>query len=291
MKRVLVVQVSVTENDLLRYMHTLEHSLSNLLRFTAVNVKILLVLQSSSSTPVVPGFILKNDKVCVKRTSRFSVSVARNLGISYARSIGASHIIFHDSSICVSAEFAKFTEICIIKNFAVGSGVIQWGESALKKVRDVDTIRITRTRPSALKNPYVYTYIFRIDILGSINFCEWLGPGAATLFNAGEDVVFLTKLFAPLGKGKLIMHCSDALVFHPPRPADGSKHLAYAHAQGALVRWLVRPENLSLQVFLYFFLFFGNALIRAVLRKTWREILLLRLRGFLSSKTFHQLVN
>lgn len=292
MPRVLAVQVSVTEYDLLRYIDTLEDSLSRLVALEAVDVRVFLVLQSSSDSPVIPDVLLINNRVHVEIINIFSASFARNLGIAYARSIGASHIMFHDSSIGVSVEFAKFAEICVVDDFVVGVGKIKWTDPALQKAGAIASVSVTQMLPSALKNPYVYTYVFRVNDLGSIGFCERLGPGTNTLFNAGEDVVFLTQLFSFLGKEKLIMHGLDAFVFHPPRPLDGAKHLAYAYAQGALLRWLIKPENLSWQVIFYFFMFFGNALVRALFfQKTWPKILVLRLRGFLSSKKFHQVVS
>jgi len=63
---------------------------------------------------------------------------------------------------------------------------------------------------------------------------------------------------------------------------DNSKHLAYAEAQGTLLRWILFCRRANFIDFVYGFLFFANAFIKAVLlKRNYVRILLLRFKGFL----------
>ncbi|WP_312841796.1 glycosyltransferase family 2 protein [Stutzerimonas chloritidismutans] len=287
MKKKLLVQVSVTESDFELYGKVLFCSLNNLVRKVKFAVSVILVYQSSGSGPSnLPGS-LYGLKIVV--TPIFGVSAARNAGLDHARQHGYDYILFHDASVFVTDSFVELVNITIAKNLCVSKGVVRWTSDLLSN--PVTDFIIADGYANPIYDTYVGSYVFNVDFLSGMSFSNNLGPGSETVLKAGEDVVFLNKLFSYAGRVKLPV-CKTAFINHLPRPADGSKRLMYAEAQGVLLRWMLNPKRVSLWGGIYFFAFFGNALFSCVLRrKNSFEILTLRLKGFCDFDNKRRFIN
>ncbi|MGH2569691.1 MAG: hypothetical protein ACRDGR_00605, partial [bacterium] len=114
-----------------------------------------------------------------------------------------------------------------------------------------------------------------------IRFDESIGPGEVTSLKSGEDVLFLTQVVVANDARRALRF--EACTFHPSRPPDFSKHLAYAEGQGSLFVRLLRSRmrrSLKAVVLASFGLFLGNGLVRVLtFRRRSARILALRLRG------------
>lgn len=287
MKR-LIVQVSITENDFPLYKETLLASLKKILNLVEVDVRVFVVYQYTNIAK--PDEVLFADtRVTLFSTMNFGVSLARNTGLKYARENDADYIVFHDASILFSSNYIKFINLVIAENISVAKGPLYWGGE--KNSKDNAAIILTKKKINPIFDTCVCSYIFKLSALNQLAFNELVGPGEKTLMSAGEDVVFLYRLFG--GRIPIALdYCDDATVYHPPRPSDNSKHLAYAESQGTLVRWMVCENKLNFAVATYFFAFFGNAIIRFILRKPAAdEMLARRWRGFLDTARMRKRLN
>lgn len=274
----ILVQVSVTEHDIFDRLASLRVSLTRIVNVFGSDASIYIVYQTTETQvdSSLLGFLSPHVKLEVSRI--FNASLARNMGIAYAKKYGYHYIYFHDSSITVGVGFAKLMRSAVCAGLPVAKGVVVWDEAPEKYLGG--SLDISCEKLSLIFNCYVWSYIFSLNFLGEHRFSEHVGPGSGTRLKAGEDLAFLYQIF----EHKLFVSapvCRAAIVFHPPRPKDKSKELAYGESQGVLLRWLISRNRLSPWVWVYFVLFFGNGFFSiCILKPKARDIFLSRIKGF-----------
>ena len=116
-------------------------------------------------------------------------------------------------------------------------------------------------------------------MLEKVSFNEKIGPGSDGLIAAGEDSDFLHQIILH-HPGTEILKIAGYIT-HPAR-LNHDRQLSYARGQGALYRYLI-GKTCSREIYLYFFLFWANALVGVmILRPNAVQVLCQRLKGFLS---------
>lgn len=276
-----LVQVSVTGNDILKYKHSLIESFSNLRMCDTATVYFLVVYQSESGGDDQVSELMEEDVETI-HSSVFSASRARNMGIDYAVENDFDFILFHDASLVFSPHFLTLARasMSLGKN-VIARGKVTWKEEGLFRTdNDKGQKLYFRRFFRVMPYPYIWLYVFPVKDLESTRFNEEIGPGKNVFPNCGEDVMFLLDYFsAQPKKGLLIDH--DALVFHPPRNSDKSKQLEYARGQGRLYRMLLRRKSLPCHIYFSFLFFVINSVRYAVFfGEAGREIFKKRWQGF-----------
>ncbi len=245
MKNRLLVQVSLTEAELSHCRSVLPASLQNFHEHLGSAVHILIVYQSEKGG--LPSELIRAlPGAEVETTSCFSVSAARNRGLVRARQDGFQYIYFHDARVFCHLSFLAMVKRAMEEDLALCLGRVRWSEQTLsnEQRRRVSRLclptsgHIRWRRPSPIRHTYLWAYLFRLELLTDLQFNPRVGPGREAVLPAGEDTLFLTQLLAVRPELR-VSYFPRAQVCHPPRPADWSKHLAYARAQGTLLRFLV----------------------------------------------------
>ena len=280
------------------YVETLKYSVRTILNECRdFEIHVILMLQSSTSDfsandCELTDFSnkLKEDltSISVVHLQKCSVSLARNIGIDLSIENGCSHVYFHDISIVVSKEFAgNFPRMNNVIDYAC-SGSPKFSSFTLPLMPS-NSSNINNYEPNFLKsisypafNPYVWTYIFPINMISDIRFCENIGPGSDTKIKSGEDYIFLSDV---LRKSRFysLRSKNKSFVYHPLRKKFGEKSLIYAKGQGfsakAVFMKYKRPSDL-----LYIFLFIINSFFKIILMKQNSvRIFKDRIRGLLLS--------
>jgi hypothetical protein len=275
----LLVNITLLDSEWPACRASLARSVGSFYRSFRDEVFFHFVLQTKSGAGIdVSELGVPATQVEVCSVTRLSVSAARNRGIDYGRRHGFESIVFHDASLLfLPAACAFFRDHHL-------SGVLRCGYAfAAPQEQEEpaagDAYRCRATGVGRRHSTYVWTYCFPLRMIQA-TFDERFGPGESTRYNCGEDVLFLRENLAGNRAGTLL-EMTGVGVLHPPRPADFSKHLAYAYGQGK-VRRIVLGEDRDLFALLSVAGFFGNAVLRALLlRKNGFRILRSRLAGFL----------
>lgn len=275
----LLVNITVTDSDWHAFRDSIARSMRNFRGYLADDVFFHIVFQTKKRTRIdVQGLGVPAAQIETCYVEKFSVSAARNLGIAYGRRRGFESIVFHDASLLF------LPAACAFFRDKYRSGVLRCGFAfAAQETQGAglaaDSYQFRATRMSRRRNTYVWTYCFPLRTIPAM-FDERFGPGDATRYNCGEDVLFLREYLAA-NREEPLLEMSGVGVLHPPRPADFSKHLSYAYGQGKVHRIVLRDDR-DLFALLNVAAFFGNALLRALLlRKNGFRILRARLAGFL----------
>jgi hypothetical protein len=275
----LLVNITLLDSEWPAYRASLGRSIKNFYLSFRDEVFFHFILQSKTGMRIdVAELGVPPTQVEVVRTTRLSVSAARNRGIEYARRQRFDSIVFHDASLLF------LPAACAFFRDHHHSGLLRCGHAFA--VPETHGDRVTeesyRCRASTMDRrriTYVWTYCFPLQTIPA-PFDERFGPGESSCYNCGEDRLFLRAYLAANRAGTLL-EMTGVGVLHPPRPADYSKHLAYAYGQGKVHR-IALNEDRDLFAFLEVAAFFGNALLRALLlRKNGFRILRSRLAGFL----------
>ena len=286
----LLVVIPVLYREWVQYRDSLLLSVSNIYSEFGDNVVFYFVFQDKavSELDVCDSRVLEKYPCEIIFSDVLNVSAARNMGIRRAKSLTAKFIIFHDCSVIYpkrSLQFFKHNldsldESCIAQLKVAFHDYRFIGELNGESVDEmVEPSPFTLSKVNPIRDCYLWSYLFIVDKIKSI-FDESIGPGERTTYKSGEDVLFLFDYFVKGG-----IHSSkvalSAIVIHPPRPSDYSKHLLYARGQGRLFRLLLRSYPKDVNVWKYFVLFWGNALVRVfLLRKNSCNILFRRMLGF-----------
>lgn len=275
MSRVLV-QISLTDTEWPEVSRSLQRSMENLRTSSEHMVRFLIVFQGKNGAE--PDELRAADTEIIV-TPEKSVSKARNVGINYAQINGFDALLFHDSSLVYEPGFLSIVdETFSAKPEEIVKARIQWG---LRRRRPEG---FRRSIVTIFRHSYVWSYLFDPMKIGDLRFDERLGPGEKTCITCGEDVLFMLQYISK--NDVRFVRASRQVVFHPPRPDDLSKQLAYAEGQGALYRcFLARFHQLRLDLrftLLVEFLLFAANSIRLMLLKgrRGRDIFQRRLRGF-----------
>ena len=226
-----------------------------------------------------------NINIEFKKINFLGVSNARNICIERACEKNARFIMFHDVSVFWHREAAMFMYAHRNDNIAIRVNL------AYENINDVllDENHQERTVASFRNkkiNPiyahYVGSFLFNVKDLPTLRFDTRFGPGQATRFKSGEDVIFLFDYFSKK-KSYWSHEAKNVLIYHPPRNRDYSKHMIYALGQGRMFNVLLRRHRVF-SLYIDVLLFFGNALLRCLmLRRNSLRIFILRIQGFLSS--------
>lgn len=275
--RQLLVQVSLTESELPWCRDRLLASLRQFSSGLTGRVMILLVYQSRTAGEVeVKNFFSSITPVEIISTPVFSASIARNRGIDYALEKQFDYIYFHDAKVFCTDSFVAMIGRAISGHLDLCRGRVGWREQPLARpARLLETG--VRQRISPILHTYLWSYLFRVELLTDIRFNEKIGPGEKTELKAGEDTLLLGQL-GQQNPGLRVCYFPQAEVIHPPRPGNLSKHLAYARAQGVLFRFFLGRKFSPFWYFpLYLFLFFGAFAGRALLfrKNSWKSLFLL----------------
>jgi len=208
-----------------------------------------------------------------------AVSFARNAGLDYAENGKFDYLLYHESSIIFSDGFCTFIDSASRETRdLIYTGRVVWTLPESSPL----ILGTEEEKPNILKNSCVCCYLLPVKLIRGLRFTTKVGPGKITAIKAGEDTNFLVDFFKQ-NKSYKIIHSQNAILYHPPRPTDGSKHLFYSRGQGAMYRHFLSEKTLGYGVLTYFFLFWGNTILRVLLfRKNARKIFMERARGFFS---------
>jgi hypothetical protein len=275
----LLVNITVIDSDWRAFKDSITRSMANFLRYFGNDVFFHIVLQTKKHTRIdVQSLGVPAAQVGTCYTEHLSVSAARNRGVDYGRRQGFESIVFHDASLLF------LPAACAFFRDHYRSGVLRCGyafaaTAAQAELVAGDSYRYRATRMGRRRSTYVWAYCFPLQTIPAL-FDERFGPGESTRYNCGEDRLFLREYLAA-NRGGTLLEMTGVGVLHPPRPADFSKHLAYAYGQGKVHR-IMLGEDRDLFALLDVGAFFGNGLLRALLlRKNGFRILRARLAGFL----------
>jgi hypothetical protein len=278
----LVLVTPVTDAELSAYRETFA-AVGEGLRVASVRAKRIVVLQTRAAAANLDLEFLRAPDVELVTTSGFSASAARNLGIARLRRGEDRYVCFLDADAVPSVGLLRSVRGRLQADSAILVGRVHWHDRGLpagfEEATEPSRVPIGRLLLSAY---LCSTFLPVAQVLdAAVRFDESIGPGESTCLKSGEDVLFLTQLVVANDATHALRF--DARAFHPSRPRDFSKHLAYAEGQGSLfVRLLRSPMRTSLKavVFASFGLFLGNALLRVLtFRRRSARILALRLRG------------
>lgn len=222
----------------------------------------------------------------IVRTSRFSVSVARNLGMRALRPDHSRYVYFLDSDAIPSTGLLKSVRTYLAESDRLLVGRVRWCD----RWPPGDFPDPSRGRPVPVRRVLCSaflgaTFLPSAAVLRSaVRFDESIGPGEGTDLKSREDVLFLYRLASASDIRKAVRF-PHAYALHPERSRDRSKHVLYARGQGALFARLLRSRmrpDLKASVVGSLLLFLGNALVRGLtFRPSALRILGLRLRGVL----------
>ena len=264
MKRILV-QVSVTDSEFQSCRKWLKASVDNIVRYSQNPADVLIVYQTAT------GAVPKDDFLSHKNTSvyctpEYSVSKARNRGICVAVERGYHYILFHDAYVFMTRSFIESIDKGIEQNKEILFGKAKWDENFTDYNHPSHvSLHFKKVKPNVLRDAFVWLYLFRVDLIEDLRFNEKIGPGKNNPIGAAEDVLFFYTLFS--AKSPILYYCPNALVVHPPRPLDFSKHLSYAKAHGVLYRYLLGRKSCPYYVYLYFILHVLNTVYRIITLK------------------------
>lgn len=217
--------------------------------------------------------------IYIGEIKKLGVSNARNLCIEKSIELKSDFLLFHDATIYWPLNAARF----IFKHrsaFETPKVNVIFNNPRSINIEKNGNDKGIILKADPMYNPYVWSYLLRVKNINAIRFDTNYGPGANTRYKSGEDVIFLFDYFSD-NRDIVIPSDKHVTIYHPPRPADFSKHLLYAYGQGALFRDLCK-KHLSFKLIVDCVLFFGNAIFRCILlKKNSFSILLNRLKGFI----------
>lgn len=269
------VGLCLTVTDFHKYKNQLTESFLNLDDAFNGNCFFYLVIQGDKSDLIDYDFGSLN--VEVKYESFLGISHARNLCIEKATDLNSQFVLFHDASIYWTKIAAEF----IFENRNVTPKVNICFSDEIKN-SDVYVLDGNKSKVNPIYDTYVWSYLFKLKDIYSLQFNINFGPGQNTVYKSGEDVLFLFDVFNQKKSFNVYKSNRNIVIYHPPRDSDFSKHLLYAKGQGKIFRILVN-KYLSLYLLKDIILFFGNAIFRCLLmKKNSIKILLQRVSGFLS---------
>ena len=274
-----LIVYTILPEEILKYKESISVSIANIQANLKHDIFHLFVIQGDAKN-IPKEWSLKNSKIMFIENK--GVSFSRNVGIIYALAEKFDYVLFHDSSLMMSAGFCSFLSLSIKNESNILSGEINWSKpSDFSNSNVFDSV--TSIKPEIMKRPYLGTYLIPLSLIGSLRFNEKIGPGEKTILKCGEDVQFLAKLFIQNNIQNL-MHSSSAYVFHPARSGDNSKELLYARGQAALYRYLLAEKIFHFGVLKYFLYFCLNGVLKVFLfQKKSLSILKKRVAGFISS--------
>lgn len=254
----LFVGLCLTKSDWFAHKNSLILSLRNIVEAWDKQVLVFIVLQGDSSLKIKKDDY--PDYIVFFETEFMGVSRARNLCIDKAHHICAEFMIFHDASIFWPAGSAKFISL---NRYVRPKVKVVFSEVS----QDIQVSDLNGWDKSVnpIYDTYVGSYLLKVSEVKFIRFNENFGPGQATTYKSGEDVLFLFEYFKCLGT-RNVFEADTCYVFHPERPSSYDKHLTYASGQGKMFRILLDTQP-SLLLYRDLILFFGNAIIRCLLVK------------------------
>lgn len=285
----LLVVIPVLYREWLHYRESLLLSVSNIYgEFDDVVFYFVFQDKTVSELDVCDSRLLQKYPCEIIFSDILNVSAARNMGIQRAKCLGLKFILFHDCSVMYpksSLRFLKLNSGSLESHYIAQLKVVFDDYRVIYDLGGDDGIEILETssfilsKVNPIRDCYLWSYLFLVDKIES-TFDEGIGPGESTTYKSGEDVLFLFDYFA-MGEILYSKVALSAIVLHPPRPSDYSKHLLYAKGQGRLFRLLLCSYPKDVTVWKYFALFWGNALFRVfLLKKNSCSILIHRVLGF-----------
>ena len=216
-----------------------------------------------------------------------SLSKARNIAF---RKSGHKYryVAFFDNFTCIDDYSCR----CIAYAIDVDIDII-CGQSLFQSKRRAQPddyryrVHKERSRFFILRYPFIWSYIFKTDIIRNVEFDETVGVGSLGLVQCGEDTLFLADIIRKNPKHKFTYF--PALTFtKPPRQLDNSKRLQYSFGQGVIWRQVFntyKKEFNIINVSIHIILFFINGILMLALRKEKSfAILVNRVRGFFSKE-------
>lgn len=213
----------------------------------------------------------------IKHESFLGISNARNLCIEKAIELNCQFVLFHDASIFWTQVASEF----IYKNRYLTPKVNICFSDEVKKL-NMYTFDGKKSKVNPIYDTYVWSYLFKLKDIYSLQFNINFGPGENTVYKSGEDALFLFDVFNKKKSYKVYKSNENIVIYHPPRDSDFSKHLLYAKGQGKIFRILLN-KYFSLFLLKDIILFFGNAMFRCLLlKKNSFKILIQRVSGFFS---------
>lgn len=269
------VGLCLTVTDWNKYKKKLIESLFNLNKAFNGDCFLYIVIQGDTFDLIDSDFGTIN--VEVKYESLLGVSSARNLCIQKATDLNSKFILFHDASIYWTKEASEF----ICKNRDLTPKVNICFSDEIKEL-NVYSFDGKKSKVNPIYDTYVWSYLFKLKDIYSLQFNINFGPGQNTVYKSGEDALFLFDVFNKKKSYKVYKSNENVVIYHPPRDSDFSKHLLYAKGQGKIFRILLN-KHFSLFLLKDVILFFGNAVFRCfLLRKNSFKILIQRVSGFFS---------
>lgn len=278
----ILIALTCTKKDFLTYEERLETSFKNFISFFGVEIFFLIVFQGDEENcfDASKTFLgsIPSEFYSFQKVPYCSVSRARNYAIKYSRENKFEYLIFHDSSLVYTR-----TYICWLKSHL--NGDLLATNYIFTESRDFESDRSVGKAVSFddFSDIFVCSYAFPMN-KNFPCFDERFGPGNNSIYNSGEDFLFIRSFFKLNSDSRNYLRFDGVGILHPPRPKDYSKHLAYAEGQGKIHQIYLLEEK-SLYALWRCFLFFGNSFIRLVFfKKNSLRILFLRLKGFFSNR-------
>jgi hypothetical protein len=279
----LVLVTPVTDAELSAYREAFAAVGENLRR-AAVPALRIVVVQTRRAAGNLDLEFLRAPDVEVVTTSRFSASAARNFGIARLDRDAHRYVCFLDADAVPSVGLLRAVRGRLHEDAGILVGRPCWHEGpppAGSSDGEPASARVPIARVPL--SAYLWTTFFPVaHVCGSrARFDESIGPGQGTRLKSGEDVLFFVRVVIANDVTHALRF--DAHTFHPARPPDFSKHLAYAEGQGSLFVRLLKTRmrrSLKVAVLASFGLFLANGLVRVLtFRRRSALILGLRLRG------------
>jgi hypothetical protein len=277
----LVLVTPVTDAELPAYREAFAAVGENLRR-AAIRAKRIVVLQTRGDAAALDLGFLRTPDVELVTTSRFSASAARNLGIARLDR-AARYVCFLDADAVPSVGLLRSVRERVPADAGILVGRPHWHEGPTPAGFHEPTEPVSVPIGRLLLAAYLWSTFLPVALVldSGARFDESIGPGEGTRLKSGEDVLFLAQVVVANDVTRALR--LDSRTFHPARPRDFSKHLAYAEGQGSLFVRLLRSRmrrSLKAAVLASFGLFLGNGLVRVLtFRKRSVVILGLRVRG------------
>lgn len=265
----LLCSVVILPDELARYAEALAVSLSRWREVAGVHVR--LYVQGGSAVALPDTLAAQLDSVSFRPDA--NLSAARNESIVWAESAGCDWIYFHDASVvCRDSVLAWVAQSDACQSVILRAQAV-FGEVPWRVPGGV----LVASCPPLF--PWLWTYLFRVEALKTVRFREDIGPGSGSARIAGEDALFLHDYFTETGHWRVSPVA--VTIWHPVRPMDGRKHLAYAYGQGMMFRELLRRPLAGWRHWPAFLLFVLNTLLGLVRSPIGIELFRRRLRGLL----------
>lgn len=277
MQNKLLISIPVLNSEIEERKKYFFKSIENMKNTGIENYEIIFVIQINDDEKSYSEVFQDFKNITILYSSIKSVSHARNLAINYAIENLFSHMIISDSSVIIGECFYRSIKYCMKNHIELMQGRIIWNiDTNVATKCEVD---LKKQRLNILADSYVGNFLFKVERLDDVRFNETIGPASHTTIKAGEDMLFLYEYM--LKNGDIADVNDKALVYHPPRDNNLSKHLIYASGQGALYKYFLFKKHKPRYFFIYFFLFWANSLKRVLFfRRNSLKILGKRLFGF-----------